>query len=181
MIKNYFDSGSRWSVEIRYLHEKTRLGTAGSLSLLPGKPTQPFFVMNGDLLTKVNFNQLLNFHLQSKSVATLCVREYDFQVPYGVVGISHQHIQSIDEKPVHRFFVNAGIYVLEPELLSYVPLKKYFDMTDVFKRCIRSRREVTAFPIREYWLDVGRMDDFERANRDFSSIFKKPTDKILVP
>lgn len=171
MIKEYFGNGSRWNVKIFYLHEDERLGTAGALNLLPEKPTQSFFVMNGDLLTKVNLNQLLHFHLQNKALATMCVREYDFQVPYGVVELRKHYIRNVDEKPVHRFFVNAGIYVLEPEVLKHVKKKKRFDMPDLFERLISQGVDVTAFPIREYWLDVGRIDDLERAKGEFSKIF----------
>ena len=114
VVKRYFGTGSDWGVEIHYLQEKHRLGTAGALSLLPQNPSEPIFVMNGDLLTKVNFSQLLDFHFEQKANATMCVREYDFQVPYGVVKIDRHTITAIEEKPVQRLFVNAGIYILEP-------------------------------------------------------------------
>ena len=172
VIKSYFGDGSRWGAEIYYLHEKERLGTAGALSLLAEKPNEPVLVMNSDLLTKVNFNQLLDFHIGQHSKATMCVREYDFQVPYGVVNISSQRIISIDEKPIQRFFVNAGIYVLEPSMLKLIPPNVYFDMPTLFEKIVSQCEETAAFPIREYWLDIGRIADFDRAKGEFSKVFK---------
>jgi dTDP-glucose pyrophosphorylase len=171
MIESYFGDGSRWGVEIRYLHEDKRLGTAGALSLLPEKQTQPLLVMNGDLLTKVNFQQMLDFHLMHQAQATMCVREYNFQVPYGVVVMDKHRLKAIDEKPLKRFFVNAGIYVLEPKALEFIPENLYFDMPSLFQKIIDNDGEATTFPIREYWMDIGQMNDFEQANGQFHEVF----------
>lgn len=171
MIKNFFGDGSSWNVEIRYLHENYPMGTAGALSLLPELPSHPLIIMNGDLLTKANFRQLLNFHNEHQAHGTMCVRDYDFQVPFGVVKTNHQQILRIDEKPTHRFFVNAGIYVLDPLSLQFVPSDSYFDMPDLFQELITHHRETIVFPIREYWMDIGHMDDFQRANGEFDQIF----------
>lgn len=172
MIQNYFGDGSRWGVEIRYIYEDKRLGTAGALSLLPEKPSSSILVMNGDLLTKVNFKQLLEFHLDHKAAGTMCVREYDFQVPFGVVQTDSYRLRRIDEKPVQRFFVNAGIYILEPKTLDLIPQNQFFDMPELFDRLIKEDQETVVFPIREYWMDIGQMADFERANGEFSEVFK---------
>jgi len=171
MIKDYFGDGSKWNVEIQYLHEEKTLGTAGSLSLLTEKPTQPFFVMNGDLLTKVNFGQLLDFHVAHSARATMCVREHDYQVPYGVVKLDKQRLTGIEEKPVQKFFVNAGIYVLNPEVIDMIPNNNYYDMPSLFDELMKDGQETIAFPIREYWLDIGRIADFERANVEFAEVF----------
>lgn len=171
MIKKHFGNGSRWGVKILYLHEKQKLGTAGALSLLPKKPNKPLLVMNGDLLTKVNFHQLLDFHQEQQAHATMCVREYDLQVPYGVVKIHKNRLIGIDEKPVQRFFVNAGIYVLNPGTLDYIPKNCYYDMPNLFERLIRQRHETAVFPIREYWLDIGQTVDYEKANGEFLEVF----------
>ena len=173
VIKNHFGEGGKWNAEIRYLEEETRLGTAGALDLIPERPELPLLVMNGDLLTRVNFQDLLDYHRDQKAQATMCVREYDFQVPFGVVEIEDHKIQGIDEKPVHRFFVNAGIYVLEPGLIDLIPKGEYFDMTDLFARALEKGCETQAFPIHEYWLDVGRIDDLDRANHDYQNDFDK--------
>jgi len=171
MVKDYFGDGARWGVEIRYLEEDQKLGTAGALSLLPSKPQAPLLVMNGDVLTKVNFRQLLDFHATHESMATMCVREYDFQVPYGVVRIEKDRITGIDEKPVQRFFVNAGIYVLAPEALQAIPAGQFFDMPTLFETLIAKGEETVVFPIREYWLDIGQLADYDRANGEFMQVF----------
>ncbi len=171
MIEDYFGDGSKWNVEIRYLREDKRLGTAGALSLIPEKSESPVIVMNGDLLTKVNFSQLLQFHSEQKAIATLCVRDYEYQVPYGVVRVDENKLQAIVEKPVERYFVNAGIYVLNPELLNEVPADRFYDMPTLFETLIQSRRNAAVFPIREYWMDIGRMDDFERAKSEYMEVF----------
>jgi dTDP-glucose pyrophosphorylase len=172
LIEAYFGDGSQRGVQIEYLREDKKLGTAGALSLLSEKTTLPVLVMNGDVLTNVNFQQLLDFHQEHRAAATMCVREYDFQVPYGVVKLDRHRISSIEEKPIQRFFVNAGIYLLEPEILELIPKNTYFDMPTLFEQLLERKRETTVFPIREYWLDIGRMDDYERAEGDFGKVFE---------
>jgi dTDP-glucose pyrophosphorylase len=171
MIKHYFGDGSRWGVQIEYLHEQKQLGTAGPLGLLPEIPEHPVLVMNGDLLTRVNFQQLLNFHNEHRVHATMCVREYDHHIPYGVVQLEKHRLMNIEEKPVQRFFVNAGIYVLSPQALKLIPPNQHVDMPNVFKELISLKHETAVFPIHEYWLDIGRMDDFERADLDYPKVF----------
>lgn len=171
MIKDYFGNGSKWGVTIQYIDENVRMGTAGALSLLSEKPDIPVIVMNGDLLTKVNFQQLLHFHLENQSKGTMCVINYDYQVPFGVIQTVGHHLLSIEEKPSKQYFVNAGIYVLEPEVISLIPQGKYYDMPELFQLLIDSNKETIVFPIREYWLDIGRLDDFEKANMEFMEVF----------
>jgi dTDP-glucose pyrophosphorylase/CBS domain-containing protein len=174
MITEYFGTGEKWGVEIRYIREDRPLGTAGALALIKDRPKNPIIVMNGDLLTRVNFNHLLDYHRQKQASATMCVREYDVQVPYGVVRLDGDKIKSIDEKPIHRFFVNAGIYVLNPSLIDIIPKAQPFDMTSLFELTSESNElNSVAFPIREYWLDIGQMDDFNKANWDFDNAFNK--------
>jgi dTDP-glucose pyrophosphorylase len=167
-VRDYFGDGRDWGVTIEYLMEKQRLGTAGALSLLPSQPADPFVVMNGDLLTRVRFDNLLHFHSEHGATATMAVREYDFQVPYGVVRLEGSSVKAIDEKPVQRFFVNAGIYALSPEVLAQVPRDAFFDMPTLFDRVIAGGKRVAAYPVREYWLDVGRLEEFERAQHEWS-------------
>ena len=167
MIRNHFGAGDRWGVQVEYLNEGSRLGTAGGLSLLPERPTASVVVMNGDLLTRPNFENILQFHVAQGAIATMVVREYDFQVPYGVVRLNGTQIEGIEEKPVQKFFVNAGIYVLSPQALDHLPTETCFDMPILFEHLIASGKTVSAYPLREYWLDVGRLDDFERAQREW--------------
>lgn len=171
MIKDYFGDGSHWGVDITYLHENTRLGTAGALGLLPEKPDRPFLVMNGDLLTKVNFHHLLNFHMENHACATMCIREYKLQIPYGVVETNKQRFLGINEKPMHYFFVNAGVYVLDPCVLEFIPDEIFFDMPTLFQKLNDSAYEASVFPIREYWRDIGQIDDFEEANKEYETYF----------
>jgi dTDP-glucose pyrophosphorylase len=173
MIKDYFKDGSDFGVNIDYIEEDKRLGTAGALSLLKIKPSEPFFVMNGDLLTDVNFSNLLDFHSFSNCIATMCVREFEYQIPYGVIQINDSDITSIVEKPIEKFFVNAGIYVLSPTVFDYIPKNDFFDMPTLFNILIEKQKKITSFPIHEYWLDIGRMSDFEKAQNEYFGIFDK--------
>jgi dTDP-glucose pyrophosphorylase len=172
MIEDYFKDGSAWNANIQYLREHEKTGTAGSLNLLPERPDLPFFVMNGDVLTKVRFEQILEFHLSQRATATMAVREYDFQVPYGVVDVDQTTITRIDEKPVHKFFVNAGIYCLNPEVLDAIPRSGVSDMPTIFGNLRKSDHKCTAFPVCEYWLDIGQRDDLARANSEYHSEFR---------
>lgn len=171
MIKDYFGDGSRFGVNIDYIEETKRLGTAGALGLIDNKPTEPFFVMNADLLTNINFTHLLDFHSFENSIATMCVREYDFQVPFGVVETEDGNIVSIKEKPVHKFFVNAGIYTLSPQVFQYIPINTFYDMPTLFEDLIQNQHKTISFPIHEYWLDIGRIEEFEKANNEYDEVF----------
>lgn len=171
VIKDHFEDGSRWGVSITYLDEKQRLGTAGALSLLPDRPTKPFIVMNGDVLTKLNFQRLMETHEQKQASVTVCVRNYDYQIPFGVAKVEGDSLLSIVEKPVHRSFVSAGIYVLNPEVLDRVPCNTFYDMPDLISSLIQENEKVKVFPITEYWLDVGRPDDMQRAIQEFAQEF----------
>jgi dTDP-glucose pyrophosphorylase len=171
MIENTLGDGSRWGASIRYLREEIPLGTAGALGLLPERPELPLIVMNADVLTKVNIQHLLDFHQDHGASASMCVSEYHFQVPYGVAKTDQHRLIGIDEKPRQRFLINAGIYVLEPETLAFVPPNTSYDMPDLFEELIRKGYETIVFPIHEYWMDIGRVDDFERANGEYSENF----------
>ena len=171
IIKDYFGDGAKFGVNIEYVLEDKRMGTAGALSLLKEKITEPFFVMNGDLLTKVNFEHLHDFHTANHSMGTMCVRDYDFQVPFGVVNIKNTKILSIDEKPLHKFFVNAGIYIFNPEVLQFIPKDQFYDMPTLFNKLIHENLKVVSFPIMEYWIDVGHIDELERANNEYHKEF----------
>ncbi len=174
IIKEHFLDGRKFGVNINYIEEDKRLGTAGALSLLKDElraSDEPFFVMNGDLLTNINFEHLLDFHNSYNATATMVVREYDFQVPFGVVNIDDGRIKSIVEKPTHKFFVSAGIYLLSKDVLDFIPDNEFFDMPTLFEKLIEANKNVISFPLREYWLDIGRISDFERANSEYFEVF----------
>ena len=169
VIQDFFQDGSRFGVNIDYIVEDQRMGTAGALTLLKKKPHESFFVMNGDLLTNVNFEQMLDFHGLNNSQATMCVREYEIEVPYGVVSIKGDNICSIKEKPIHSFFVNAGIYLLEPECIDLIPESEFYDMTSLFEQLIVENNKTVSFPLQEYWLDIGNHSDFSKAQNDIKT------------
>ena len=171
MIREYFGNGSSWGVEISYLEERERLGTAGALSLLPERPTQPFFVMNGDLLTTVNFEQMLKYHREHQAFSTVCVREHSVTVPFGVVDFEDHRLVGIREKPTQKFFVNAGVYLLDPGILDHLDVNETVDMPTLIERTIARGKPSVGFPLREYWIDVGRLDDLQRASDEFQRIF----------
>lgn len=171
VIREHFGNGEKWGVAIQYVHEEEPLGTGGALGLLPHDEIDlPLFVMNGDLLTSLNVHSFLEFHNKQNSVATMCVREYEHQVPYGVITSEGSEIKSMIEKPVHKFFVNAGIYLLNPELVRTVEPNNKIDMPALLEKQIDSGKSVNMFPIHEYWLDIGRIDDFNRAQSDVSEL-----------
>ncbi len=171
LIEVHFGDGSRWGVTIRYVHEALPLGTAGALGLLPHEEIDlPLFMMNGDLLTSLDFQSVLNFHHEQEAYATVCVREYEHCVPFGVMSFDGHRITDIIEKPVHRSFINAGIYLLSPGFTRSVEPNERIDMPFLLTRHINQGHSVNMFPIHEYWLDIGRMDDFKQAQEDVMSL-----------
>ena len=173
IIEDYFRDGSEFGVSIEYVREKDRQGTAGSLSLIEEKLEHPIIVMNGDLLTNIDFSCFLDYYQSNEIDALMCVREYDFQVPFGVVQTDGKLITSIDEKPVQKFLVNAGVYLLSPECINQVPKEVVIDMPTLFDNLLKEKLNVSAFPLSEYWLDIGRIDDLEKAQVVVKDIFKK--------
>lgn len=167
MIEDYFKDGKSHNCKIQYIKETKRLGTAGSISLLPDDLKGPIIVMNSDLLTQIDFKELIKYHRNSKSLITMSVREYDFQVPYGVVKVGEGLAQEIDEKPVHSFFVNAGVYVIDSSLKKFIPKDEYFDMPSLLKTLFKENIHPACFPIIENWIDIGKKEDLEHARKLF--------------
>jgi NDP-sugar pyrophosphorylase family protein len=162
-IVDYFEDGSSWGVSIDYLIEEKPLGTAGSLQLLPSTLREPFLVLNGDLLCKLDFRHLIQFHREYASAATLGVREYVTSIPFGVVEINGCELAHINEKPVYRQHVNAGIYIIDPLLLPLLSLNEVIDMPAFLIKAQQAGHRVSVCPIHEYWLDVGRHETLEEA------------------
>jgi len=171
VIESYFGNGSNFGVNIEYIHEEKRMGTAGALSLMREKLNEAFFVMNGDLLTNLNFETMMEYHLNNNSLATMGVRAYDFQVPYGVVNVEGKEILSIEEKPTHHFFVSGGVYILDNQVLNLIPNNEYYDMPTLFENVIAKKMKSISFPIREYWMDIGRLEEFKKANDEYHEVF----------
>ena len=171
IIKEYFGNGDKFGVKIEYVLESQRMGTAGALSLLQKRPKDDFFVMNGDLLTNVNFEYLHEYHKDSNALASICIRKYEMQVPYGVVNVRANKVTSIEEKPTQSFFVSAGIYMFSPIVLDFIPKGVFYDMPTLFSELLKHDFPIHPFPIREYWLDIGRMDEYRRANDEYEGVF----------
>lgn len=167
MIESHFGDGTAYGLRIDYLRESERLGTAGALAMLPAVPEAPLLVMNGDVLTGLDLGQFVDLHAEAGSHVTVGVRELVTQIPYGVMDLDGDRVRAIREKPEVRSVVSAGIYALSPDVLALVPARAYFDMPTLIGRTIESGRVVRSHAIREYWIDVGRLDDLERARIDF--------------
>jgi len=168
-IIDYFGDGSRWNVSIEYLIEESPLGTAGSLQLLPNSLNLPFVVLNGDVLTRLNPTQLLRFHSDNQAHATMCVREHETTVPFGVVQTNGIDLVAFEEKPTYRHLVNAGVYVIDPSLLNLLEPQQFTDMPNLLQAAQATGYRVAVCPIHEYWLDVGRPDSLEQAHREWIS------------
>lgn len=170
IIKDYFGDGSKWGISIQYIHEEQPLGTAGALVFLENQESLPFVVMNGDLLTMTRFDNLLDFHVNNAADCTLCIREFDYQLPYGVVEIKNQNVICINEKPNYRFPVNAGLYVFNPSLVSLIPRDQPMQMPDFLDKLISMGYSTKVFPLIEYWSDIGQLKDYEKACREFEEV-----------
>ena len=168
VIAEHFGDGRRFGVEIQYVQEDEPLGTAGALSQL-GKSKEPLLVINGDILTRVNIRAMLNFHREHQADMTVGVRQHELQIPYGVVETDGVKIISISEKPTMKHLMNAGIYVLNPEVCQLIPEHQYYDMSHLLGRLVGENRRVISFLVHEYWLDIGEIEDYQRAVTDIVS------------
>lgn len=171
-IRQYFGDGKQWGIKITYIEETKPMGTAGALSLLSIDSDLPLIVMNGDLLTKVDFRSLLDFHDEHQNCVTTCVREYSHQVPYGVIEMEGPYINQMVEKPIYRYFVNAGIYCLSPKVLTKIPHNHFYDMPTLVDALIDDKQKTGGFPLTEYWMDIGHIPDYEQAQADYEVYFK---------
>lgn len=167
-IEQHFGNGRVFGVRLNYVQEDNPLGTAGGLKLMK-KPDRPFVVINGDILTGLSFESMHDYHRKSGSIITVGVRKYEMRVPYGIVECNEEGIVALKEKPSLTFFVNAGIYLLEPSACDYIPSGQHFNMTDLIQNLLERKMPVASFPIMEYWLDVGQHEDYRRAQEDVRS------------
>jgi NDP-sugar pyrophosphorylase family protein len=165
-IADYFQQGQELDVHIDYLKEPVPLGTAGSLRML-NRPKETLLVVNGDILTTLDYRAMLAYHKKHQADLSIAVRLYDVEVPYGVVNVEETKVTGLLEKPTYTFAVNAGIYCLEPSACDFIPASCRFDMTELVEALIKNERTVVSFPIHEYWVDIGRPDDYARAQKDF--------------
>ena len=165
LVEGHFGNGSRWDVNIEYLHEESPLGTAGCLSIMQRQPTLPFIVTNGDVLTDIHYNDILDFHLRHNATATMAVRQHEIQNQFGTVKIKGIEIEEFEEKPVYRSHINAGIYVLNPEALYQLKGNVHCDMPTLFNRIKQNLGLTIVYPMHEPWLDIGEPDDLAEARK----------------
>ncbi len=161
-IVEHFGDGKRFGVSINYLEEAEPLGTAGALGLME-IPQETTLVINGDIMTTLDFQAMHTFHREHGADLTVAVHQYNVEVPFGVLYIEDVNVQSIEEKPNYSFFINAGIYLIEPAVYEYIPKKTRLNMTELMERLIANHKSVVSFPIHEFWLDIGRLGDLEKA------------------
>jgi dTDP-glucose pyrophosphorylase len=171
MIREAVGRLPKYAPHVRFVEELARLGTAGSLSLIPERPAGSFLVMNGDLLTTVSFGGMMEFHRYETNAVTMAAKQEIFTIPYGVAELEGTRVKHLREKPSMSFFLNAGIYVVEPDVLTLVEPGKPLDMPDLIEGLVADGRRVGCFPVHEYWLDVGVPEQLERANSDYIEVF----------
>lgn len=171
IIENYFQDGSDFGVRIEYIKEKKRLGTAGAIKLAREYLDKPFMVVNGDILTKLNFENFMNYHIKHEDLVTVGTRKYELQIPYGVVDIMDEEVSNLVEKPCISYFVNGGIYCLDPKAADLIPDDQYYDITMLISKVLNGGQKVGSFPITEYWMDIGQLEDYNQANNDYERLF----------
>lgn len=171
VIEDYFKDGKEFGVNITYIRETKRLGTAGAIKLAEKYLNKPFFVINGDILTSVNFNNMIDFHKKNEFTITIGSRIFELQVPYGVLNMDELSVSSLVEKPVYTYFVSGGVYVLNPSVTKFIPEDEYFDITQLIDTLLKSNANVGSFPIHEYWMDIGKLEDYHKANQDIYKYF----------
>jgi len=164
-ITEHFGDGADFGVDLKYVSEDTPLGTAGALGLMD-TPSEPILVLNGDVLTRVNYRNLLDYHREHQADLTVAVRRFALEVPYGVIECEGERVVSVKEKPTVNFLVNAGIYLLEPAVYDFIQNGQHCDMPELIQRLVAAGRTVCSFLIHEYWLDIGKHDDYLRAQQD---------------
>jgi len=180
IITEYFQDGSSLNVSIEYIEEPKPMGTAGSLGLISvnSRPTEPFLVVNGDLLTTLNFKAFRDFHIAAKYDLTLCGRPYEVQIPFGYPAIEGDIVTAFREKPTFTHLVNSGIYCLTPQLIDKVPVSEYFDMPDLIREAIKDKKRVGVFPLREEFHEIGRPESYKAAEHFFNKYFLKKDEKL---
>ncbi|MBU0628888.1 MAG: NTP transferase domain-containing protein [Nanoarchaeota archaeon] len=170
LIKTYFGSGSNLKVRLRYLKEKKRLGTAGPLRLVRDffGIKEPILMLNGDILTNINYRKMCKFHKKNKGDITIGIKEKEIKTKYGVIQTDGNMIKGVKEKPSFKFKISAGINIINPEILRYIKPNRYFDMPELINRCIKEKRNVLCYNIKEYWQAIDRMEDYNQANKKVS-------------
>lgn len=166
MIEEHFGDGSSCGLTIKYVKEENRFGTIGALRLMREQLKETFLVMNGDVLTTLDFSAIQQFHRNQDADMTVAVKKHSLYVPYGVVQVQNETVLGLEEKPTLSVFINAGIYLINPDMIDFIPEGQAFDATDLIGKLIKEGRHVAAFPVIEYWMDIGHPTDYEQADAD---------------
>ncbi|HCY74479.1 MAG TPA: mannose-1-phosphate guanyltransferase [Ignavibacteriales bacterium] len=170
-IENFFGDGSRYGVKLIMSREEMRLGTAGPLTLLKSELTEPFVVMNGDVLSNINFTDFYNFAIHQSTLLTISIKKIIMPYLFGNIFFNDNFVTGIEEKPDIITFALAGIYIMKPEIFKFIPENEYYGMDALIKRMLAEQSPISKYELNEYWLDIGRIDDFESAQKDFKENF----------
>ncbi len=173
IVEGYFGDGSNYGVNIKYIRETKRLGTAGCIRHAEPYLDKPFYVMNGDLLTRINFEDMLNYHAENEFDITMGLRKYEYQIPYGVMETQGDCITGLVEKPVVSCTINAGVYCLDPKIIGLIPEDEHFDITTLVEKCIQKGAMVGGYDINDYWIDIGQIEEYNKANMDYGFVFEE--------
>lgn len=171
-IESFFGDGSRYGVRLRISREETPLGTAGPLTLLRDKLVEPFLVMNGDILTLLDFKNFYNFAANNNCPLTIGIKKEVLPFAFGNISFSGDFVTDIQEKPNFELYILAGLYVMTPMIFASIPQNEYFGMDQLIKNLLAKGTPVPKYDIREYWLDIGRINDYERAQTDYKDHFQ---------
>ena len=171
IIENYFQDGIIHGVKIEYLREEKRLGTGGGIGLAKEYVNEPFFVINGDVLTNLNVKDMMDFHLQNEFAITIGIRKQSYQIPYGVVDVDKDQVKKLQEKPNVDYMINGGVYCLNPEVIDFIPRDEYFEITELVNLLLENNMKVGAYLIEDYWMDIGHMNDYYKANDEYDIYF----------
>ena len=174
LIMAFFNDGSKYGMKIEYLREDQPLGTAGPLASMKKELSETFLMMNGDVLTTLNYSDLVNQHKRERAIATIALKKRAIKVDFGVPEVdSSNNIIGYTEKPIIDYLVSMGVYVFEPRVLKYIRPNEYLDFPDLIQNLISNGETVKGYVYDGYWLDIGRPDDYERANREIEEMYDK--------
>lgn len=170
-IENFFGDGSKYGVKLTISKEEVPLGTAGPVKLVKEHLTEPFLVMNGDILTLLPYKKLYDFALLQESMLTICTKEIVTPFQFGNIHTKGDFVTGIEEKPDIRTTILAGIYIFKPSILDLIPDNQYFGMDSLITKMIEMKLPITHYPIEDYWLDIGQAKDYEKAQEVYKELF----------
>lgn len=174
LIMTFFGDGNKFGVKIIYSREDKPLGTAGSLGLLKNELKEPFLMINGDVLTSLNFHEMIDYHKGNDAIVTIALNKRDINIDFGVIEINDDNcIKEYIEKPTMEYLVSMGVYAINPKILEFIKLDEYLDFPDLIKKLMSNGETVNGYVFDGYWLDIGRPDDYERANREIEEVYGK--------